>query len=96
MGVGVGETGVAVLNWFTGMCTKAKTELSGEKGRYFNELCAQPGREEPGCILTPRITKFSSWVIKKVIDTEGPLQLTKRLRSGRKAQQSVISQGEGK
>lgn len=53
-------------------------------------------REAPGCILTPQITKFSSWVIKKVIDMEGPSQLTKRLRSGREAQQSVISLGEGK
>ena len=91
-----GETGVAVSNWFIGMCTKAKTEFSGKEGRYFNELCAQSGRAEPGCILTPQITKFSSWVIKKVIDTEGPSQLTKQLPSGRKAQQSIISWGEGK
>lgn len=63
---------------------KGKTEFSRKEGRYFNELCAQSGREEPGCILTPQITKFSSWVIKKVIDTEGPSQLTKQLRSGRR------------
>lgn len=71
----MGETGVAVLNWFIGMCTKAKTELSGEKEALMSSSPAREGRTRVHS--NPQITKFSGWVIKKVIDTEWTLAVDK-------------------
>lgn len=79
--VKVGRAGVAVLNCSLGCAQRQRQNLSGEKGRYCNE---------PEFIVrkklvhsNPQITKFSGWVIKKVIDTEGPCS-HKVASSGRK------------
>lgn len=62
---------------------EAKKVFSGEQGRCFNELHAQPGRKNSGYSV-PRnhhVTKLSSWMINKRIDMKGHLSLVKRLLS---------------
>lgn len=93
-----------MARWETGFCSfelvhwdvyKGKDRIVWREGRCFNELCAQPGRGRTRVHSHPQITKFSSWVIKKVIDTGGTLAVDKVASEWGQAQQTSFLREKG-